>query len=183
MNAVGPLTWETIKSSPNSDAIRDMEFWSTICDEELYLNELAASGGRVERQSQNLIRQAVKFLVPLLTECLTRRESDHDDDTWNLAMAAGTCLGLVAQVVCDDCVDLVIGFVNANFGNADWKFREAAILAYGSIMEGPTSQRLGPLVQQSFQHLVNALGDGNIAIRDTTAWTLGRIASFHSSIV
>jgi importin subunit beta-1 len=180
MNTVGPLTWETIKSAPEKVAIPAMEFWSTVCDEELFLKESGPTNGR---QPLNLIQQALQYLVPLLDETLTRQQSEEDDDTWNLAMAAGTCLGLVAQVVGDACVDLVLGFVQANFENPDWKYREAAMLAYGSIMEGPTSEKMRPLVEQSYPRLVQSLRDNSVAVRDTIAWTLGRIAQFHPSIV
>lgn len=138
------------------------------------------AGGRV---SLNLIQQALPHLVPLLTVTLTKRQSEDDDDTWSLAMAAGTCLALVAQVVGDGCVDLVLQFVNGNFTNQDWKYREAAVLAYGSIMEGPTSEKMRPMVEQSLSHLVMALQDPSVAVRDTIAWTLGRIAQFHPTIV
>lgn len=184
MNTLGLLTLETIKSAPEKVAIPAMEFWSTICDEELYLMDLVQSGqpagGRV---SLNLIQQALPHLVPLLTVTLTKRQSEDDDDTWSLAMAAGTCLALVAQVVGDGCVDLVLQFVNGNFTNQDWKYREAAVLAYGSIMEGPTSEKMRPMVEQSLSHLVMALQDPSVAVRDTIAWTLGRIAQFHPNIV
>lgn len=184
MNNLGLLTLETIKSAPEKVAIPAMEFWSTICDEELYLMDLVQSGqpagGRV---SLNLIQQALPHLVPLLTVTLTKRQSEDDDDTWSLAMAAGTCLALVAQVVGDGCVDLVLQFVNGNFTNQDWKYREAAVLAYGSIMEGPTSEKMRPMVEQSLSHLVMALQDPSVAVRDTIAWTLGRIAQFHPTIV
>jgi importin subunit beta-1 len=80
-------------------------------------------------------------------------------------------------------VDLVLSFVEANFENPDWKFREAAILSYGSIMEGPTSEKMRPLVQRSYVHLVRSLNDQSVAVRDTIAWTLGRIAQFHPAIV
>lgn len=50
-------------------------------------------------------------------------------------------------------------------------------------MEGPTSERLEPLVQQSFQHLCKALNDESVAVRDSTAWTIGRIAAFHTRCV
>jgi len=183
MNTIGPLTWNTIKSSPEKVAIPAMEFWSTVCDEELFLMELVAAGQAAGRAPLNLIQQALQFLVPLLTETLTKQQSEDDDDTWNLAMAAGTCLGLVAQVVGDACVDLVLTFVQANFQHPDWKYREAAILAYGSIMEGPTSEKMQPMLQSSFNPLVMALQDQSVAVRDTIAWTLGRIGQFHPSIV
>eukprot|EP00928_Gymnodinium_smaydae_P086879 TRINITY_DN71288_c0_g1_i1.p1 TRINITY_DN71288_c0_g1~~TRINITY_DN71288_c0_g1_i1.p1 ORF type:complete len:858 (-),score=175.51 TRINITY_DN71288_c0_g1_i1:193-2766(-) len=183
MNTLGPLTWETIRGAPEKVAIPAMEFWSTVCDEELFLKELAEDGQLGDRRPQNLIQQALPFLVPLLVETLTKQASEDDDDTWNLAMAAGTCLTLVAQVVGDNCVDLVLSFVQQNFENADWKFREAAVLAYGSIMDGPTSEKMRPLVQQSYGSLVNRLNDQSVAVRDTIAWTLGRIAMFHHTIV
>merc|ERR1719230_486853 len=95
MNVLGPLTWETIRNASEKVGITSMEFWSTICDEEIYLQELSASGQAGERQSMNFINQALGELVPLLTQTLTKQQSEDDDDTWNLAMAAGTCLGLV----------------------------------------------------------------------------------------
>lgn len=183
MEQVGPMTWETIKSSSEKVAIPAMEFWSTVCDEELDLNYLAAAGQAGERRVLNIIQMAIPFLVPLLTETLTRRQSEEDDDTWNLAMAAGTCMTLVAQVVGDKCVDQVLVFVQGNFENPDWKYREAAILAFGSIMEGPSSDKMRPLVGNSFQRLVMSLQDQSVAVRDTLAWTLGRIAQFHPTIV
>uniref|UniRef100_A0A7S4SW61 Importin N-terminal domain-containing protein n=1 Tax=Alexandrium monilatum TaxID=311494 RepID=A0A7S4SW61_9DINO len=183
MNAIGPLTWNTIKSSSEKVAIPAMEFWSTVCDEEIDLADLQALNQAGERKSHNLIKQALTHLVPLLNETLTRQQYEEDDDTWNLAMAAGTCLTLVAQVVQDDCVDLVLSFVQANFVNPDWKYREAAVLAYGSIMEGPSSEKMRPLVMQSYPRLVMALNDQSVAVRDTVSWALGRMAQFHPTIM
>ena len=106
----------------------------------------------------------------MLTEQLCKRSSDEDDDdAWNLSMAAGTCLGLVAQATKDDCVDPVLAFVSQSFGNSDWKVKEAAVLALGSIMEGPSSARLAPLVSQALPQLVQGLQDASVCVRDTTA--------------
>lgn len=184
MNVLGPLTWEMIRGANEKVAIPAMEFWSTICDEELYIVDLIASGSN-QKQSLNIIVQALQFLIPLLTETLAKHTcvDDDDDDTWNLAMAAGTCLGLVAQVAGNDCVDPVLQFVNQNFENPDWKFREAAVLAYGSIMEGPSTEKLGPMVQSSLSHLVQRMQDPSVSVRDTVAWTLSKVVQCHPSLV
>mmetsp|Transcript_46161 Transcript_46161/g.98866 ORF Transcript_46161/g.98866 Transcript_46161/m.98866 type:complete len:856 (+) Transcript_46161:309-2876(+) len=183
MEEIGMITLKAIKEAPEKVAIPAMEFWSTVCDEEVDIKLCIDAGETPDRKSLNIIHQALQFLVPLLTETLTKQQSEDDEDSWNLAMAAGTCLQLVAQVVGDACVDAVLAFVEANFVNPDWKFRDAAVLAYGSIMEGPSSDKMRPLVQGSYIHLVQRLQDPSVAVRDTVAWTLGRIVRYHPSII
>jgi importin subunit beta-1 len=119
--------------------------------------DLKISPGRL---SQNFIRGALKYLVPLLTESLTKqvlfiihscsflsKEDEPEEDTWNVAKASGTCLALVAQCVGDDVVGQVMPFITQNINNENWKFREAATLAFGAILEGPKSF-LETLIQQ-----------------------------------
>jgi len=63
-------------------------------------------------------------------------------------MAAATCLSLLAQCVQDSIVSPIIPFVEGNIRNADWKYREAAVMAFGSILEGPSPTLLEQLVAQ-----------------------------------
>lgn len=53
-------------------------------------------------------------------------------------MAAGTCLSLVANTVGDEVVPYVMPFVQHNINNENWKFREAATLAFGNGFSHPT---------------------------------------------
>lgn len=151
-------------------------------------------------------------LVPVLLEQLTKQEEgqDQDESTWNLAMSAGTCLGLIARVAANDVVPVVrlrtnggqgklpksgfvlvaappcthsallapclntcssaeaglpscfkpqvMPFVTANIAKSgspeDWRWREAATFAFGSIMEGPSPVGLVQLVQQAMPFLM-----------------------------
>ena len=43
----------------------------------------------------------------------------------------------------------VMTFIGAHIGSADWHRREAATLAFGSILEGPAPSLLQPLVAQA----------------------------------
>ena len=115
-----------------------MEFWSTICDQELKLNgeDEGEGEGEGEGASRGYIREALPHLVPMLTEGMCRQQKGQDDDTWNLAMASATCLSLVAQVARDDVVGAVMPWVEAHVRCPDWRPREAAMLAFGSITEG-----------------------------------------------
>jgi len=122
-----------------------------------------------------------------LLETLLKQEEDQDLDegAWNLAMAGGTCLGLVARTVGDDIVPLVMPFVQENITKSDWRQREAATYAFGSILEGPSADKLAPLVNVALSFMLSALmKDPSNHVKDTTAWTLGRIFEFlHGSVL
>lgn len=177
---------EAIKKDEEIVAQQAVEFWSTLCDEEMYLQEEAEEAAEQKiqpsRQSQNFIRGAMKYLVPLLTETLTRQEDEPDEDTWNVAMAAGTCLALVAMTVGDEVVAFVMPFVQQYINNENWKYREAATLAFGAILEGPKGY-LSQLITQAIPVLLQHMNDSVVYVKDTTAWTLGRVCQLHPHTV
>ena len=94
-------------------------------------------------------------------------------------MAAGTCLSLLAQTVGDSIVPAVIPFIEANIKSPDWHQREAAVMTFGSILDGPDPQVLAPLVIQALPILIEMTRDENLLVKDTVAWTLGRICDLN----
>jgi importin subunit beta-1 len=114
-------------------------------------------------------------IVPVLLLLLTKQEEFAEEDEWNLAMAAGTCLNLLAGAVQDAIVPAVIPFIEAHIKSTDWHHREAAVMTFGSILEGPDPVVLTPLVSQALPLLIDMMADTNADVKDTTAWTLGRI--------
>ncbi len=90
-------------------------------------------------------------------------------------MAAGTCLSLLARATGDLIVQPTIPFIESNIQSPDWHAREAAVLAFGSILDGPDPNSLTPLVDQALPILLPMMQDPNPSVRDTTAWTLGTI--------
>ncbi|CAH1446638.1 unnamed protein product [Lactuca virosa] len=95
----------------------------------------------------------------MLLETLLKQEEDQDQDegAWNLAMAGGTCLGLVARTVGNDIVPLVMPFIEENITKPDWRQREGATYAFGSILEGPSPNQLTPLVNVALNFMLTAL--------------------------
>lgn len=121
------------------------------------------------------------MLVPMLLETLTKQDEDQvedSEDAWNVAMAGGTCLGLVATCVQDAVVDHVMPFIQANISQGEWRLREAATFAFGSILEGPDPDKLAPVACQALPFLLNAMKDEKAHVRDSTAWTIGRVFEF-----
>lgn len=178
MQTLFELTSNAVKGDEEAVALQAIEFWSSICDEEIELQEYEShESGESGPPHSGFIEKALPHLVPLLLESMLKQEEDQDqDDTiWNISMAAGTCLGLVARTVGDAILPLVMPFVESNIPKPDWRCREAATFAFGSILEGPTVEKLSPLVQLGLEFLLNAMKDENNHVKDTTAWTLSRI--------
>ena len=183
METLCKLTFNAITSDQDEVGLQSLEFWSSMCDVELDLIEemnYAELEGRTDFVPCNYYVQTVlSTLIPLLTETLKKQEDDQDEDSWNLSMAAATCLALVAQVVGDACVDLTMTFITRNIESNEWRSKEAAIMAFGSILDGPDSAKIAPLVRQALGFLMSCMKFDNILVRDTTAWTLGRICELH----
>ncbi|KAF2288482.1 hypothetical protein GH714_007841 [Hevea brasiliensis] len=138
MQTLFQLTSNAVKRDEETVALQAIEFWSSICDEEIELQEyMSTESGDSGPVHSQFIKKALSSLVPMLLETLLKQEEDQDQDDsiWNLSMAGGTCLGLVARTVGDDVVPLVMPFVEANIVKPDWHCREAATFAFGSILE------------------------------------------------
>lgn len=177
------ITAKAVKEDEEPVALQAIEFWSSVCDEEIdILEEYGADfTGDSDIPCFYFVKQALPVLVPMLLETLLKQEEDQDQDegAWNIAMAGGTCLGLVARTVGDDVVLLVMPFIEENITKPDWRQREAATYAFGSILEGPSPEKLIPLVNIALNFMLTALmKDPNNHVKDTTAWTLGRMFEF-----
>ena len=183
IEAVYGLTVKAAKEDTEEVGLQAIEFWSTICEEEIGRLD-AIECGETDVQMFSFIEKAVGALVPMLLEQLTKQEEDQDEDenAWNMAMAGGSCLSLIAQLVRDPVVDHVMGYIQANISSSEWRNREASTFAFGAIMEGPDPARLAPLASEALPFLVQALRDSSTHVRDTTAWTIGRVFEFvHSN--
>nr|GEY34741.1 importin subunit beta-1 [Tanacetum cinerariifolium] len=91
-----------VKEDEESVALQAIKFWSLICDKEIDI--LEEYGDFVEE------------------------DQDHNEGSWNIAMAGGTCLGLVARTIGDDIVPHVMPFIEKNIRKPDWRQRERDIV-------------------------------------------------------
>lgn len=136
-----------------------------------------------ENESKFFAKIAMPEIVPVMLDLLTHQDEDADEDEWDVSKAAATCLGLLAQAVQDTIVAAVIPFIEANIRSTDWHMREAAVMTFGSILDGPDPNVLTPLVNQALPILIDMMADSNIHVKDTVAWTLGRICDLLISTI
>lgn len=111
----------------------------------------------------------------MLLDLLAEQDEDAADEDYNTSRAAYQCLQLFAQTVGADIVQAVLGFVERNLRHEDWHWREAAVSAFGAIMEGPPEQMLEPLVKQALPVLIQMMEDTAVQVQDAAAYTLGRV--------
>eukprot|EP01103_Thecamoeba_quadrilineata_P017548 TRINITY_DN6286_c0_g1_i1.p1 TRINITY_DN6286_c0_g1~~TRINITY_DN6286_c0_g1_i1.p1 ORF type:complete len:859 (+),score=168.64 TRINITY_DN6286_c0_g1_i1:38-2578(+) len=181
--ALYQVTLKAIKEESGAVALQAIEFWSTVCEEEIDILE-EDNDEEGARRCYKLVQGALDGLVPVLTETLTKQEEDQDEDTWNESMAASTCLSYVANTVGDNILPKAFEFIKPNLDNPNWHYKEAAIIALGSVMEGCKVQELKNYLNSILPNLFVYVKDPNsVHVRDTTAWVLGRICQFHSDVM
>ncbi len=137
------------------------------------MNQIESSGQM--RPLFNFSRVATNEVVPVLLSLLMKQDEDAPDDEYNISRAAYQCLQLYAQAVGATIIPSVIQFVEANLRSEDWHKRDAAVSAFGAIMEGPDEKVLEPIVKSALQFLISMMEDHSVQVRDSTAFALGRI--------
>lgn len=177
--ALFPITFEAMKSDIDEVALQGIEFWSNVSDEEIDLAieeaEANEAGRPPVRTSRHYARGALQYLAPVLTQKLTKQEDSDDELEWNPSKAASVCLMLLSNCCEDDIVPHVLPFINDNIKSENWRYRDAALLAFGSILGGLEANTLKPLVEKAMPTLIESMYDTSVAVRDTAAWTFGRI--------
>ncbi|CAH1388967.1 unnamed protein product [Nezara viridula] len=177
--ALFPITLEAMKSDIKEVALQGIEFWSNVSDEEVDLaieeSEAVEMGKPPARTSRYYAKGALQYLVPVVLTKLTKQEEFDDEDDWNPSKAAGVCLMLLATCCEEDIVPHVLPFVQQNIKSPDWRYRDAAVMAFGSILSGLHSSTLKPMVEQAMPTLIELMYDSSVAVRDTAAWAFGRI--------
>ncbi|KAG5984451.1 hypothetical protein E4U55_004795 [Claviceps digitariae] len=171
------LTILGMRSDDEDVAKLAVEFWSTVCEEEYSIED---DNSQVESHDQmrpfyNFARVAANEVVPVLLMLLTKQDEDATDDEYNISRAAYQCLQLYSQAVGATIITPVLQFVENNLRSDDWHYRDASVSAFGAIMEGPDEKVLDPIVKQALPILITMMDDGNLQVRDSTAFTLGRV--------
>ena len=85
--------------------------------------------------------------------------------SYSIFKAAGVCLMLLATCCQDDIVPHVLPFVKENIKHTDWRLRDASIMAFGAILEGPDPTNLKPIVEQAMPMLIELMTDKSVIVK------------------
>ncbi|XP_078489459.1 importin subunit beta-1-like [Ciona intestinalis] len=177
--ALFAITVEAMKSTDDDVVLQGIEFWSNVCEEEMdlaiELTEACEAGRPPENISKFYAKGALQYLIPILVELLAKQEELDDEDDWNPSKAAGVCLMLLATLCEDDVLPLVVPFISSKIQDPNWRMRDAAVMAFGSILEGPSTDKVKSIALDGMATFINLLSDESVVVRDTTAWAIGRI--------
>ncbi|OJJ45676.1 hypothetical protein ASPZODRAFT_68627 [Penicilliopsis zonata CBS 506.65] len=173
-----------MKSEEEDVAKLAIEFWCTVCEEEIAIeddNAAAQAEGSTEmRPFFGFARVACREVLPVLLLAMCKQDEDATDDEYNVSRAAYQALQLYAQCVQGDVIAPVLAFVEENIRNEDWRRRDAAVAAFGAIMDGPDPKVLEPLIKQALPVLVGMMEDSSVQVRDSAAYALGRVCDYCS---
>jgi len=183
MPSIFNLTTEAIKSDPDETVkMAAIEFWSTLSyTEQVLIDDEREYGESADQVRCNRYVEAAKDqLVPLLLETLTKQNPDEDEDEWDLRASGASCLEVISQTIESLIIPVVIPFVQQHIQGQNWRFRDAAIVAFNCILDGPSTNEIGQYVQQSIPVLLGAFNDAeSVFVRESALHCVDKIAKLH----
>ena len=181
MESLRERSFWTVANDEDEVAKLAIQIWSSIAEVEAKLKEEIFEG-TTDSVCHHFTHRVLDKLIPLCCEMLTHQDEDQNEDSWNAAAAASTCLGLCAVCETDDVVPFVMEFVSQHHDSSDWHYKDAAFMAFGSIMEGP-DEALDEYMVDGISQLLPLMNDEMPLLRDTSTWALGRICEHQPDYV
>lgn len=78
---------------------------------------------------------------------------------------------------------LVVEYVSKSIASADWKERYAALMALGTIIEGPDKVKFAEILIPSSQNLIAMFKDSSVKVRVAISWVISKICEHHSDVM
>jgi len=167
MQTILELSLTAINTQPDNVARQAINVWVLVCDAEYDAEE---------GENQKFIKGASRYLVPVLLQTMAKQEDDQDPDSYNKSTEAAWCLAAIATVIENDIIEHVVPWVTQNIQHGDWHLKEAAVMAYGCIMDGmndPTMAAHAPPVLDFCLGYIK--DDPHDLVKNSAAWTITKI--------
>jgi len=178
------ISMETITKDDPEVGIQAIEFWSTVARAEIDRNDDLADGvDPAEVRHLYIMTKVTTVIVPIMLELFSKQEEDIDDDDWSLDAAAHVFLENLAVCVGDGLVPIVLPFVQQHINSPKWNFRDAAVTAFGFIMDGPSDATLHPIIGQAMATVIALAQDPHEHVAHSALWTMAKICETHKTAI
>ena len=189
MTDIFQLTTHAIQNDPDESVkMNAIEFWNTIAIVEQQLldeEEIArANGVPLDRPGcQKYTQLALAQLVPLLLQTLTTQDENADDDDIGLSTTGSICLETISQTVEGHIIPLVLPFVQQHINSDNWHFRDAAIVAFAGILDGPDTESVRSFIVEIIAVLLGAFADPHETVRQSAVHCISTICRLHVAAI
>ena len=173
MQPILELSLTAINTQSDSVARQAINVWVQVCDAE-YDADQEESG---DRQCHKFIKGAAQYLIPVLLQTMAKQEDDQDSESFNKSTEAAWCLAAIATVIEDDIAPFVVPWVQQNIQAPDWHLKEAAVMAYGCLMDGLTQNANWETHAPAVMDLCLAYikDDPEDIVKNSSAWTITKV--------
>lgn len=151
-------------------SLQALQFWISICETEQMMME-----EELHEKCLQYAKSGMSFLVDICLQLLVTQEEDQDEDDWNRSIAGGKLLQSLAEVVGPQIHAPVMSFVYANINAAEWRQREAALMAFGCILgidDAAAQEAIQDTVAQGVPGLLQYIRDSHPMVANTSAWVI-----------
>lgn len=185
MPAIYTLTTEIIKGDPDEDAkMNAIEIWTTLAAVEQSIvaeeQQLLSLGLPPDRPPcPKYVHSAAEQLVPLLLRCLTSVNEEIENDDWTIQASASLCLENISIAMEGLVLRFVLPFVSSNIRSQEWQLRDAAIVAFMSVQDGPSTEELGRFVSESLELMLAAFDDPSRQVQSSAMSCLATMCKLH----
>ncbi|EAN77715.1 importin beta-1 subunit, putative [Trypanosoma equiperdum] len=170
------ITTGAIFGEEEGVALQAMLFWISICETELDMKESA------DPRCLFYAQKGASMLVNICLQTIVRQEEGQEEGDWNIAIAGGKLLQSLAMCIQDPVVDLVMPFVYSNIEGATWREKEAAVLAFGCILNGPNADKIQDTVAQAVPGLLQYIRHDHPLVADTAGWVLATVCELFGDV-
>lgn len=170
--------------SQESDVVlQAIELCTTIAEEEMNMFNTEYETQEAQSKVKGFTRLGVATVVPVLLQLLAKQEDDDDDDDWTISKAAAVCLNNIGKIAGNDMLPIVVPFVSNNVQNTVWQFRDAAIMAFCSVIDGSSPEHITTLVRSALSHIIGMMNDPVANVKDSVAWLLSNMIEVLPDVV
>ena len=161
-----------------------VRFWISFISAVIRSQE---QGGIEHTQEYDILKPLLSRIIALLLALLTKQSpeliADPNTETIEVTRTAAEALCLFCKTYKKDCVKIVLPYFEKHCENSDFKFREAAMVSFGSCLEN-NEEFLLPYLTPALPSFVNFLTkDDNVLVKDAVCWVLAGVYEFMPKIV